>query len=421
MPSCASRSRERLPLAPSVGAPFSVRTSLVERYDGFMKREIYLDHHATTPVDPRVAEKMRPALFELAANASNPLHAPGRRAAASIEDARGEIARLVDASSRDVIFTSGATEADNLALFGLLRGRGGHVITHNMEHDAVFETLRALEKDGEIELTVLEAGPSALVEPAAIEGALRPNTRLVSIMSVANETGAIQPIQAIGELLVEHDLFFHVDAAQGTGLVPLSMREAHIDLLSLSSHKIYGPMGVGALVANTRARAELRPILFGGGQEGGLRSGSSPHALILGFGEAARLMRLEGAEEAKRLRDLRAVLLDRLTEALAPMARPELLGPALETRHPGNLLLRIPGVHGATLVSALSPDLIASTGASCATGKSERRIGRALGLDEAASKEVLRLGIGRFNTEEEMRRAAERIREAATALRAGQK
>lgn len=382
-----------------------------------MKRAIYLDHHATTPLDPRVGEAMRSALFESAANASNALHEPGREAAASIERARGEVAALVEASPRDVIFTSGATEADNLALIGMLRGRGGHVITQNTEHDAVYETLRALERAGEIELSVLDAGASGVIDPSAVEAALRQNTRLVSIMSVGNETGAIQPIAAIGAILAEHELFFHVDAAQGIGLIPLSFRDAQIDLLSLSSHKLYGPMGVGALVANTRARAELRPLVYGGGQEGGFRSGSSPHALIQGFGEAARLMREEGTDEAARLKKLRALLY----EELSAIESIRLLGPSLEERHPGNLLLHLPGVDGARLVSALSPELIASTGSSCATGKSERRVGRALSLNDIEAKEVLRLGVGRFNDEAEMTEAAALIKERAALFLIGQK
>ena len=382
-----------------------------------MKAAIYLDHHATTPLDPRAAEAMREALFEEAANASNSLHEPGRRAARAIDQARDEIASLVGASSRDVIFTSGATEADNLALIGMLRGRGGHVISQSAEHDAVYETLRALERSGEIELTVLEAGPSGVLDPRAVKDAIRPETRLVSIMSAGNETGAIQPIAEIGAILVEHDLFFHVDAAQGAGLIPLSMREAHIDLLSLSAHKLYGPMGVGALIANTRARAELRPIVHGGGQEGGFRSGSSPHALIRGFGEAARIMCIEGGEEAARLKKLRAILLDELS-AIDGL---RLLGPPLDRRHPGNLLVHLPGVSGAELVRALSPRLIASTGSSCATGKSERRVGRALGLSEDEAKEVLRLGIGRFNDEAEIHSAASLTVDVVNTIRIGRK
>lgn len=377
-----------------------------------MPAPIYLDHHATTPVDPRVRGAVRAYLEEEFGNPSNELHVLGRNARAAVEAARAEVAALVGARARDVIFTSGATESDNLAIQGLLRGRGGHAITQATEHDAVFETLRAMEREG-VALTVLPVSAEGLVDPDAIRRAIRPETRLVSIMHVGNEVGAIQPIAEIAAIVHDSNALLHVDAAQGTGLVPLDVAALGVDLLSLSAHKMYGPKGVGALVAGSRARAELRPIAFGGGQEDGLRSGTHDVPGIVGFGEAARLMRLEGREEAARLRALRDELRARV-EGFDGAIR---LGPPDERRHPGNVYMRFAGVHAASLVRALSPTVCASTGSSCATGKDTRRIALALGLSPHEAKETLRLCVGRFNTPEDIEVAAETLGAALESLR----
>jgi cysteine desulfurase len=377
-----------------------------------MSAPIYLDHHATTPVDPRVLATMRAWLEEEFGNPSNELHVLGRHAKAAVEEARADVASLVGARAKDVLFTSGATESDNLAIQGLLRGRGGHAVTQATEHDAVYETMRAMEREG-CELTVLPVDSHGLVCPEDLRRALRRDTRIVSIMRVGNEVGAVQDIEALARVVQDSDALFHVDAAQGTGLIPLDVRELGIDLLSLSAHKLYGPKGIGALVAGTRARAELRPITWGGGQEDGLRSGTHDVPGIVGFGAAARLMGAEGRDEADRTRQLRASL----REMLEDLPGAILLGPGDESRHPGNIYLRLEGVLGAELVRAISPEVCASTGSSCATGKDTRRIALALGLSPEEAKQTLRLCVGRFNTRDEIARAGAKIRDEAGRLR----
>jgi cysteine desulfurase len=377
-----------------------------------MSAPVYLDHHATTPLDPRVLDEMRLYLETEYGNPSNELHVLGRNAKAAVEKARDEVAGLVGARAKDVIFTAGATESDNLAIQGLLRGRRGHAITQATEHDAVFETMRAMEREG-IELTVLPVDPRGLVNPEDLRRSLRRETRLVSIMRVGNEVGAVQDVAAISAIVRESEALLHVDAAQGTGLIPLDVQALGIDLLSLSAHKLYGPKGVGALVAGVRARAELRPIVFGGGQEDGLRSGTHDVAGIVGFGVAARLIRDEGVDEAARIAALRARLREQLTELTGVTS----IGPADDARHPGNVYVRIEGLNAAELVRSISPDVCASTGSSCATGKDTRRIALALGLTPEEAKQTLRLCVGRFNTPEDIERAAAKIREVVARLR----
>lgn len=381
------------------------------------RRPIYLDHHATTPLDPRVLEAMLPFLRQEFGNASSATHAYGWRAEAAVEDARESLARALGARSpREIVFTSGATESDNLALQGVARaytGRGDHLVTCAIEHSAVLETVRALEREGR-RVTLLPVDGEGRVDPDDVRRALEPRTLLVSIGAANGEIGVLQPLDAIGALCREHEVLFHTDAAQAAGKLPLDVEHTPIDLLSLSGHKMYGPKGVGALYVRARApRVRLSPLLYGGGQQDGRRPGTPPVALWVGLARALELC-LESIEsESARLLALRERLLARLRQELGEVV---VNGP-LEGRLPGNLNLSFPGAGSDALLAAL-PDVALSSGSACASGTpGPSPVLVALGLSPERQRTSLRIGLGRFNTEAEIDTAAARLAQEVRKLR----
>jgi cysteine desulfurase len=380
------------------------------------RRAVYLDHQATTPLDPRVLQAMLPWLTEEFGNAASLQHAFGWTAESAVNAAREELAEALGAQPREIVFTSGATEANNLAILGLARasrGRGGHVVTSAVEHRAVLDPCRALEAEG-FEVTVLPPDREGRVTPASVEAALTERTILVSVMAANNEVGTLNPIGRIAALCVERGLAFHTDAAQAFGKVPLDVAGG-VALASLSAHKLYGPKGIGALFVRSRPRVPLVPVLHGGGHERGLRSGTLNVPGIVGFAAAVRIARREREAEAERLGRLR----DRLEAAI----RTSLGGvtsngpPPGPERLPGNLSLSFAGVDGARLVAALR-GIAVSSGSACTTASGEpSHVLRALGVPEPLAKATLRFGVGRFTTEGQVDAAAEEVVAAVRRLR----
>lgn len=381
-----------------------------------MQRPIYLDCHATTPVDPRVLEAMLPYYREEFGNAASRTHLFGWRAEAAVERAREEVAAAIGARDpREIVFTSGATESDNLALQGVLRARGaGELAVSAIEHPAVAETARALANEG-FAAAVVPVDAEGRVDPGALAAAISERTALVSVIWANGEVGTVQPIAALAERCRERGVAFHSDAAQAVGKVPVDVARDGVDLLSLSAHKVYGPKGVGALyVRRGRPRLRLAPILHGGGHELGLRPGSLPVPLVVGMGAALRIAAAEGEAEASRLAALRERLLGRLRAAL-PGVR--LNGPEAG-RLPGNLNLSLEGVAGDALVASC-PELALSTGSACSSARPEPSpVLLALGLPPGRVREGFRIGLGRFTREDEVDRAADVIAERAARLRA---
>ncbi len=364
-----------------------------------MKFPIYLDYSATTPIDPRVVEAMMPYLTEKFGNPASRSHQYGWDAEAAVENARAEVAALVHADPKEIVWTSGATEANNLAIKGaanFYQGKGKHLITVKTEHKAVLDTMRELERQG-FEVTYLDVLPNGLVDMAALEAALRPDTILVSIMAVNNEIGVIQPIAQIGELLRSKGILFHVDAAQATGKIDIDLSTLKVDLMSFSAHKTYGPKGIGALYVRRKPRVRLEAQMHGGGHERGMRSGTLATFLMVGMGEAFRLARLEMHEENKRI----AALRDRLLKGLTDM--PEIyVNGDLEHRVPHNLNVSFAYVEGESLIMAVR-DIAVSSGSACTSASLEPSyVLRALGLNDELAHSSIRFSIGRFTTEEEI-------------------
>jgi cysteine desulfurase len=381
------------------------------------RRVVYLDNAATTPVDPRVASEMAACLEPdgIYANPSS-VHGPGRAARALVEKARADVAALVGAEPAQVIFTSGATESDNLALLGSMRfqrDQRRHVITSRTEHPAVLDACRQLEREG-CAVTYLKPGVGGIVAPSQVVEAWRADTRLVSLMHVNNEIGVVQDVATIGRLCHERGALFHVDAAQSAGKLPIDMPAMHIDLLSLTAHKIHGPKGIGALCVRREPRVGLVPLQFGGGQERGLRSGTLPTHQVVGLGAAFRIARLEGPADATRVAGLR----DRLRSALEDISGIETNGDPVR-RVAGILNVSIDGVEGESLLYALR-DLAVSSGSACASTNAEPSyVLRALGRSDRLAQSSLRLSLGRFTTDAEVDYAAGRIGEEVTRLRRG--
>lgn len=364
-----------------------------------MKFPIYLDYSATTPIDPRVVEAMMPYLTEKFGNPASRSHQYGWDAEAAVENARAEVAALVHADPKEIVWTSGATEANNLAIKGaanFYQGKGKHLITVKTEHKAVLDTMRELERQG-FEVTYLDVLPNGLVDMAALEAALRPDTILVSIMAVNNEIGVIQPIAQIGELLRSKGILFHVDAAQATGKIDIDLSTLKVDLMSFSAHKTYGPKGIGALYVRRKPRVRLEAQMHGGGHERGMRSGTLATFLMVGMGEAFRLARLEMHEENNRI----AALRDRLLKGLTDM--PEIyVNGDLEHRVPHNLNVSFAYVEGESLIMAVR-DIAVSSGSACTSASLEPSyVLRALGLNDELAHSSIRFSIGRFTTEEEI-------------------
>lgn len=381
-----------------------------------MKLPVYLDYQATTPCDPRVVEKMLPFFTEIFGNAHSSTHAFGWQAEEAIELAREQIAQLIGAEAKEITFTSGATEANNLAIKGLAHLYGtnkNHIVTVATEHKCVLESAHRLESEG-FEITELGVGPDGLIDLDQLAAAITERTLLVSVMTVNNEIGVIQPLAEIGALCRARDVFFHSDGAQALGKIPLDVEALGIDLLSLSGHKIYGPKGIGALYVRRKPRVRLMPEMDGGGQERGLRSGTLATPLIVGFGEACRIAGLEMAEEAERLRGLR----DRLYQGIAGRLDGVGLNGHADKRIPGNLNLSFAWVEGERLLRGLS-DVAVSTGSACSAATMEPSyVLRALGLNSELAHASLRIGLGRFTTAEEVDFAVDSIVRAVERERA---
>jgi cysteine desulfurase len=382
---------------------------------------IYLDHHATTPVDPRVVEAMAPYWSEDFGNAASRTHRYGWRAEAAVELAREQIAVALGAADpREIVFTSGATESDNLALQGVLAahaGEGDHLVTVATEHAAVLDTASALARRG-ARVTLLPVDGDGRVDPADVAKAIDARTVLVSVGAANGEIGTLQPLAEIGRLCAERDVLFHSDAAQAVGKIPLDVEALGIDLLSASAHKLYGPKGVGVLHVRRRRRSgrgrvRLEPLLHGGGQERGLRSGTLPVPLIVGFAKALALAVAEREREAERLAGLRDRFLAALSEALPGVARN---GPAAG-RLPANLNVSFEGVEADALLARLE-DVALSTGSACSSVRPEpSHVLAALGLPLERIRGALRIGLGRGTRAEDVERAAARIAQEVRALR----
>ena len=361
-----------------------------------MASRIYLDHSATTPLDPRVVTAMLPFLNGSFGNPSSQ-HAEGRKAREAVETARAQVAALLHADSSEIIFTASGTEADNLALIGAVRasGQSSHIVTSLIEHAAVLETCRSLERSGTA-VSYVSVNRDGIVDPSTVARALRPDTRLISIMAANNIVGTLQPITELAQIARRRGVLFHTDAVQAAGKIPLDVRKTPISLLSISAHKMHGPKGIGALYVRRGVR--LDPIIFGGGQEQGLRSATENVAGIVGFGEAARIARAELTEESGRLLQLRTRIVGRLADAV-PHAY--LLGHP-ERRLPGHLCLGVEaGQTAARLAELLDEQGIAvSTGSACSShhGSEPSNVLLAMGFDRERASNLLRVTLGRFST-----------------------
>ena len=380
-----------------------------------LKFPIYLDYSATTPVDPRVAAKMIPWLTEHFGNPASRSHKFGWEAEAAVEEARAQVAALVNADAKDIIWTSGATESNNLAIKGAAHfygpTKGKHIITVSTEHKAVLDTVKELERQG-FEATYLQPQENGLITVEQFKAALRPDTVLASVMAVNNEIGVIQPIAEIGEICREKGVIFHVDAAQATGKMPLDLQTLKVDLMSFSAHKTYGPKGVGALYVRRKPRIRLEAQMHGGGHERGLRSGTLATHQIVGMGEAFRIAQEEMATENERIRRLRDLLLNGLKE----MEEVYLNGD-LEQRVPHNLNVSLNFVEGESLMMAIK-DVAVSSGSACTSASLEPSyVLRALGRSDELAHSSIRFTLGRFTTEEEVDYTIDHLKEKMTKLR----
>ncbi|WP_156950717.1 IscS subfamily cysteine desulfurase [Terasakiella pusilla] len=376
---------------------------------------VYLDYQATTPTDPRVVEAMMPYFTQKFGNPHSRNHAYGWDAEEAVEDARKQVADLIGANPKEIIFTSGATESNNLAIKGVAqfyKGKRNHIITCVTEHKCVLDTCRHLEQDG-FEVTYLPVKENGLIDLEELKAAMTDNTVLVSIMGVNNEIGVIQPLKEIGALCRENKTFFHTDCAQAVGKIPLDVEEMNIDLMSISGHKIYGPMGIGALFVRRRPRVRLVAQINGGGQERGMRSGTLAPALCVGLGTACEIAKNEMAEENERMRELQMHMWNRFKEEL-----PEVyLNGDLEQRVSTNLNVSFAFVEGEGLMMGIK-DLAVSSGSACTSASLEPSyVLRALGVEEELAHTSLRLGIGRFTTKEEVDYATDRIIKEVQRLR----
>lgn len=380
-----------------------------------MKLPVYLDYSATTPVDPRVAAKMIPFLTEDFGNPASHSHAYGWTAEKAVEEARGHVAALIGADPREIVWTSGATEADNLAIKGaahFYREKGKHLITVKTEHKAVLDSMRHLETEG-YEVTYLDVQEDGLIDLEALRAAMRPDTILVSVMAVNNEIGVIQDLEAIGAMCRERGILFHCDATQAPGHMPLDVDAIKCDLMSLSGHKVYGPKGIGALYVRRRPRVRIECQIHGGGHERGMRSGTLATHQIVGMGEAYRLAKLELDEELPRLRRLR----DRLWDGIRSNIPEIYLNGNWEHRSPHNINVSFAFIEGESLMMALK-DIACSSGSACTSASLEPSyVLRALGRDDELAHSSIRFTLGRFTTEEEIDYVVKSLVEKVAKLR----
>jgi cysteine desulfurase len=381
-----------------------------------IKLPIYMDNHATTPVDPRVWEAMLPCFTEKFGNAASRNHEFGWKAEEAVENGRGQIARLIGASPKEIVFTSGATESINLALKGaaeFYREKGNHIITLVTEHKAVLDTCKRLEKDG-CEITFLPVSSDGLVDLENIRRAITPKTILISVLHANNEIGVIQPIEEIGRIAKQHGVLFHVDGAQSVGKISVDVERDGIDLLSISGHKIYAPKGVGVLyVRRKNPRVQLAAQIDGGGHERGLRSGTLNVPGIVGLGKACEICEKEMAGESGRLLRLR----ERLRAAIFAGLESVSINGSLEHRLPNNLNVSFGGVEGEALLMGIN-DVAVSSGSACTSAQlAASHVLRAIGVDDDLAHSSIRFGLGRFNTQEEVDYAAGRVVEIVKKLR----
>lgn len=381
-----------------------------------MEKLVYLDNHATTPLDPRVLEAMLPYLGPKFGNAASRTHRLGWEADKAVEKARQQVAALIGAEPREIVFTSGATESNNLALKGAIeacRGHGNHIVSLATEHRAVLDPIAHLERQG-VAATILAPPPDGRIDPDQLGEAIRPDTALVSVMFANNEIGIIQPMAEIGAICQERGVVFHCDAAQALGKVPISVNDCNIGLMSLTAHKIYGPKGIGALyVRRSGRRIALTAQIDGGGHESGYRSGTLNVPAIVGFGAASGICSDEMVADETRIRILRDRLLSNLQSGLDGVR----VNGSLEHRLAGNLNVTFESVDAAALLMSL-PDVALSTGSACSSATPEpSHVLRALGLSPEAARGAVRFGLGRFNTEEEIDFAAGRIVQTVRRLR----
>ncbi|MES1207379.1 MAG: IscS subfamily cysteine desulfurase [Pseudomonadota bacterium] len=365
-----------------------------------MKLPIYMDNHATTPTDPRVVEAMLPYFTEFFGNAASRSHSFGWTAEKGVELAREQVGALIGASGKEIVWTSGATESDNLAIKGAAefnRDRGNHIITAQTEHKAVLDTCKRLEKDG-FEVTYLPVGKDGRVDPEAVRAAMTDKTTVVSIMHANNEIGVVNPIEEIGAVVKARGATFHVDAVQSVGKIPFDVNAAKADLVSLSAHKMYGPKGVGALYVRRKPRVRITAQVDGGGHERGMRSGTLNVPGIVGFGKAAELCAAEMETEAKRLFALR----ERLRTGIQSQVTDTYVNGSMEHRLPGSLNISFAYVEGEAMLMGLK-DVAVSSGSACTSASLEPSyVLRAVGVEEEMAHTSIRFGLGRFNTEEEV-------------------
>lgn len=381
-----------------------------------MKLPIYLDNHSTTPCDPRVLETMLPYFTEKFGNAASRNHSFGWEAEEAVELARKQIAHLIHADAKELIFTSGATESDNLALQGVVemyREKGNHIITGSTEHRAVIDTAKYLEKKG-IKVTFLPVDKAGMVSPDDVRNAITDQTILISIMMANNEIGTINPVAAIGKVAKEKGVLFHCDATQGVGKIPVNVQEMGIDLMSFTAHKIYGPKGVGALYVRRKApRVRLEAMMYGGGHERGMRSGTLPVPLIVGFGKACELCEQEMSTESVRMAKMR----DRLQEGIMSQMDEVYLNGHPTERLPNNLNISFAYVEGEALLMGVK-EIALSSGSACTSATLEPSyVLRALGVGSDLAHSSIRFGLGRFNTDEEVEYTIDRMIKAVTHLR----
>lgn len=377
---------------------------------------VYMDNHATTRTDPRVVEAMLPYFTEKYGNPASRTHVFGWEAEEAVQQARESVAALIGASPREIVFTSGATESNNLALKGVAwayRDRGNHIVSVVTEHPSVLDPLKRLEQEG-FQVTLLPVDQEGLIALDQVSAALTPKTILVSVMAANNEIGVLQPLKAVGKLCKERGIFFHTDATQAVGKIPIDVEAMGVDLLSLSAHKFYGPKGVGALYVRKRnPYVRLMPLLDGGGHEQGLRSGTLPAPLIVGLGKACQIAQAEMESEAERIRGLRDALYRGLAERLEDV---HLNGHPTQ-RLPGNLNVSFRYIRADALLVALR-NLAVSSGSACTSAEVRpSHVLLALGLDEDQAHASVRFGLGRFTTEEEVAWAVDYVAEAVTRLR----
>jgi cysteine desulfurase len=385
--------------------------------DAMVKTPIYMDNHATTRCDPRVVEVMLPYFTEKFGNAASRNHCFGWEAEEAVDKARGQLAGIIGAKSKEIILTSGATESDNLAIKGVVefyKDKGNHIITCVTEHKAVLDSCRALERQGKATVTYLPVDKYGMVDPDAVRAAITDKTVLISIMYANNEIGTIHPVREIGKIAKEKGVIFHCDAVQAVGKVPVDVEADGIDLLAMSGHKLYGPKGVGALYVRSKGpRVRLTPIIDGGGHERGMRSGTLNVTGVVGFGAACEIAKAEMAEEAVRMRELR----DKLHASIFEQLDEVYLNGHPTERLPGNLNVSFAYVEGESLLMGMN-DVAVSSGSACTSATLEPSyVIRALGVGDELAHSSIRFGLGRFNTDDEVDFVAERVTREVRRLR----